>query len=494
MNISLLLYVATLVTAFSCRSAQVSNQETQLKDGPQDQAALQGFNTYCVPCHANFGQAASIRDNGELIKQAITSGSMPIAGSPLRAQFAQHPETKALMLAFLNGPATPPSTDLPLSDVQLPPGFKISLFAKVPRARSLAVDTCEGGQAIVWVGTGGFAAPDTKVYGVIPDPSHTFAKTVKLMGQNFQNPNGVTVIPGTGTLFVAEPDKIIKYTTAKQQLLNDQPLGTGTPVVSNIPISGGTPPQKSHFWKYIRYNATDDRLYYSIGSYSNVHKRDGSFATIMRVKSNGTANEVYAKGVRNSVGFDWSPTTSDFWFTENGRDGLGDNTPADELNRLTNLGEDFGFAYCHAGDIPDPSATIREGKTCSQATAPQMKLAAHTAALGMRFYWNSDQISKLTQAIPSIFTTTFPAQYRGQIFIAEHGSWNSTVPVGARVTWVRLSPDGKTALAYQPFATGFQSANGTRWGRPVDVAPYCDGSLLVSDDKAGAIYRIYYQP
>jgi glucose/arabinose dehydrogenase len=196
------------------------------------------------------------------------------------------------------------------------------------------------------------------------------------------------------------------------------------------------------------------------------------YGTITSIDKNGMGRKIYASGIRNTVGFDWHPVTHELWFTENGRDNLGDNVPADELNLASHAGMNFGYPYCHAGDILDPD--LGKGKNCADYTPPAQKLGPHVAALGMRFY-----TGKL-----------FPQKYLNQIFIAEHGSWNRTEPLGYRVMTVQV--DKKGAHDYDVFAEGWLQ-NGKPWGRPVDVLNAPDGSLLVSDDLAGVIYKIRYK-
>ena len=213
-------------------------------------------------------------------------------------------------------------------------------------------------------------------------------------------------------------------------------------------------------------------LYVPVGAPCNVCERaDERYATIMRMNPNGSGLEVYASGIRNTVGFDWHPQTGELWFTDNGRDQLGDDVPPDELNYAPKPGMNFGFPYCHGGDIPDPS--FGKDHDCAEFTPPAMKLGPHVASLGMRFYTGS----------------MFPAEYQNQIFIAEHGSWNRTIPIGYRITLVRLQ--GNEAVSYEVFAEGWLQG-GSAWGRPVDVLVMPDGALLVSDDRAGVVYRIHY--
>ena len=214
-------------------------------------------------------------------------------------------------------------------------------------------------------------------------------------------------------------------------------------------------------------------LYVPVGAPCNICEPDPErYAVIMRMKADGTQVQTFARGVRNSVGFDWHPQTRELWFTENGRDQLGDAVPPDELNHAPRAGMHFGYPYCHGGTIADPEFGAK--RACSDFAAPAQKLGPHVATLGMRFYTG----------------TLFPPAYRGQIFIAEHGSWNRSKKIGYRISMVKL--DGSRAVAYEPFITGWLQGE-TAWGRPADVLVLPDGSLLISDDQAGAIYRVGYQ-
>jgi len=236
-------------------------------------------------------------------------------------------------------------------------------------------------------------------------------------------------------------------------------------------VSDRFPSDTQHGWKFIAFGP-DGKLYVPVGAPCNICEPDADrYATIMRMNRDGSGLEVYARGVRNSVGFDWDPATGELWFTDNGRDWLGDDAPPDELNRAPKPGMHFGYPYCHGGMIPDPEYGHR--RPCHDFTAPEQNLGPHVASLGMRFYTGK----------------MFPPSYRNQIFIAEHGSWNRSSKIGYRVTLVRLE-NGK-AIAYEPFATGWLQGE-KAWGRPADVLVMADGSLLVSDDYAGAIYRISY--
>jgi glucose/arabinose dehydrogenase len=273
-------------------------------------------------------------------------------------------------------------------------------------------------------------------------------------------PNGVAF--RDGALFVAEVSRVRRYDGIEARL-KDPP----NPAVVNDTF----PRDTHHGWKFIRFGP-DGYLYVPVGAPCNVcEEKDPRYASIMRLKPDGTGLELFAGGVRNTVGFDWHPETKELWFTDNGRDWLGDDRPPDELNRAPRKGMHFGFPYLHGKNVRDPEFG---GKAAGRAlTPPEMELGAHVASLGMRFYTGS----------------MFPAEYRNQIFIAEHGSWNRSSPVGYRISLVRLK--GGRAASYETFAQGWLKGR-SAWGRPVDVLVMPDGALLVSDDKAGAIYRISY--
>ena len=236
-------------------------------------------------------------------------------------------------------------------------------------------------------------------------------------------------------------------------------------------VNDGLPTDGHHGWKFIRFGP-GGLLHVPVGAPCNTCDAGDPYATIGRLDPGGGFT-IVARGVRNTVGFDWHPETGELWFTDNGRDWLGDDSPPDELNRLSAEGQHFGYPYCHGSDTPDPQFGARRG--CGEFVAPAQDLGPHVAALGMRFYTGA----------------MFPEEYRNQIFIAEHGSWNRSRKIGYRVTLVRL--DGDEAVAYEPFAEGWLQGESS-WGRPVDVLVMPDGALLVSDDRAGLVYRITYSP
>jgi glucose/arabinose dehydrogenase len=342
-----------------------------------------------------------------------------------------------------------------LDGIRLPSGFTIEAYAaNVPGARSMALSPT----GTLFVGTREVGT----VYAVVDRDGDKRADEVIPIARGLNMPNGVAY--RNGSLYVAEVSRVLRYDKIESRL-NDPPR----PVVVNDRFPG----DRAHGWKFIRFGP-DGMLYVPVGAPCNVClRREPQYATIMRMDPEDKRLEIFAKGVRNSVGFDWHPRTKELWFTDNGRDWMGDNVPPDELNYAPRKGLNFGFPYCHGGTIPDP--VFGAMKPCSEFTPPAMRLGPHVAALGMRFY-----TGKL-----------FPPQYHNQIFIAEHGSWNRSVPIGYRITLVRLK-NGK-ASSYEVFADGWLEGDAA-WGRPVDLEILPDGSLLVSDDRAGAIYRIGYNP
>lgn len=341
-----------------------------------------------------------------------------------------------------------PLAQASLGDIRLPPGFVIEEYADVPKARSLAL----GDRGTLFVST----RKGRSVYAVVENEDGS-TRTIELL-DGMSTPNGIAF--HDGDLYVAEIDTVYRFADIEDNL-DSVPRGE----VLDIDL----PSDRSHGWRYIAFGP-DGKLYISIGAPCNVCDRFG-YAEIIRVNTDGSGRETYASGVRNSVGFTWHPQTGELWFTDNGRDMMGDDIPPCELNRAPRQGLHFGFPYCHGGDIPDPE--FGKGRDCANYTPPARKLGAHVAPLGLRFYTGE----------------MFPPEYRGQVFIAEHGSWNRSKKIGYRVMLVRL--DGNNVVSYEPFAEGW--LQGEQYsGRPVDLIVKDDGSLLVSDDYAGKIYRIRY--
>jgi len=339
----------------------------------------------------------------------------------------------------------------PLNLIRLPAGFEIDLFASNVRgARSLALGS--GGTVFVGTRKAGnvYALCDTNLDGRA-DKSYTIATGLNM-------PNGVAFY--RGNLYVAEVSRVLRFDRIEERL--------GERLRPTV-VRDDFPTDTHHGWKFIAFGP-DGLLYVPVGAPCNACTRsDARYASIMRMNADGSDLEVFASGVRNTVGFDWHPDTGELWFTDNGRDLLGDDLPPDELNRARQSGLHFGFPFCHAGDILDLG--LGQGRSCDEFEPPAQKLGPHVAALGMRFYTGD----------------AFPEAYRGQIFVAEHGSWNRSTPLGYRLSVVRLA--GAKAQSYETFAEGWLTEEGP-WGRPVDVLVMPDGALLVSDDYADAIYRI----
>jgi glucose/arabinose dehydrogenase len=399
---------------------------------------------------------------------------------------------------------------LPLEKIKLPPGFEISVFAdNVPNARAMA----RGDKGTLFVGS----MRAGRVYAIRIRDNKAVETLTIASGLNL--PVGVAF--RNGALYVSDVDRILRYDNIETNLANPP-----QPAV----VSDRFPPETHHGWKFIAFGP-DGMLYVPVGAPCNICDPDGNrYANIMRLRvdqntggapasreqgsrlrdaigresgaapssagvasasgvtsphvgpllhaspapvpPSGGAPEVFARGVRNSVGFDWHPETKELWFTDNGRDWLGDDKPDCELNHAPRANMHFGFPYCHSGDISDPE--FGHLRKCPEFTPPVVKLGPHVAPLGMRFYTGS----------------MFPAEYRNNIFIAEHGSWNRSRKIGYRIKRVALS--GDKPVKHEVFAEGWLQGQ-TAWGRPVDVLVMPDGALLVSDDHAGAIYRISYR-
>ncbi|MFN3716715.1 MAG: PQQ-dependent sugar dehydrogenase [Thiobacillus sp.] len=335
---------------------------------------------------------------------------------------------------------------LPLDRLRLPPGFSIEVFAEVPNARQMALGTRHLFAGSMRAG---------KVYAV---PLAAPRKPAVLV-EGLNMPVGVAL--RDGDLYVSAVSRILRVPDVERN------LGRARIEV----VTDAYPRDIHHGWKFIAFGP-DGRLYVPVGAPCNICDPDPDrYAIITALDTKTGRVETVARGVRNSVGFDWQPGTNTLWFTDNGRDWLGDDAPPDELNRLTQTGQHFGYPYCHGGMIADPE--FGRKRHCAEFVPPVQNLGAHVAALGMRFYTGA----------------TFPARYRGAVFIAEHGSWNRSSKSGYRVSVVRLE-QGR-AVSYEPFVEGW-SENESAWGRPADVLVMPDGSLLVSDDMAGVIYRVRY--
>jgi glucose/arabinose dehydrogenase len=344
-----------------------------------------------------------------------------------------------------------PTAAAELDELTLPPGFRIAVYAAdVPNARQMAL----GPPGVVFVGS----RSEGKVYAVVDrDGGH---RTVHVLASGLNMPSGVAF--RDGALYVAAVNRVLRFRDVARD-----PAHPPKPEI----VTDAYPSDAHHGWKFIAFGP-DGRLYVPVGAPCNICAPPGPLhATITRLDLAGGRPEVVARGVRNSVGFDFDPATGDLWFTDNGRDWLGDDQPPDELNHLTKVGEHFGFPFCHGSGLRDPEHNA--GHACSEFTPPARELGPHVASIGMRFYTGR----------------MFPDKYRGGVFIAEHGSWNRSTPIGYRVSFVKI--ENGRATSYEPFAAGWLKG-GAASGRPADVLVMPDGALLVSDDKAGRIYRITY--
>lgn len=343
--------------------------------------------------------------------------------------------------------------DPELSKIKLPDGFTISFYASdVKGARSMIM----GDKGTLFVGS----RDAGNVYALVDADKNHSAETIHIIASGLNSPNGMAF--RNGSLYVAEINRILRYDDIENRLQNPP-----EPVV----IVDNYPAEKHHGWKYIAFGP-DDKLYIPVGAPCNICLSEEIFASITRINPDGSDFEIFAHGIRNTVGFDWHPLTGELWFTDNGRDMMGDDIPPDELNHAPEKDMHFGYPFCHGNDVKDPQ--FGDQRSCKEFVPPAINLGPHVAALGMKFYTGN----------------MFPDQYKNQIFIAEHGSWNRSKPIGYRITQVTL--DGNKAVSYTPFAEGWLQGN-SAWGRPVDVLVMPDGSLLVSDDHADAIYRISYK-
>ncbi|MBL7849052.1 MAG: sorbosone dehydrogenase family protein [Cyclobacteriaceae bacterium] len=350
---------------------------------------------------------------------------------------------------------TDASAKLPLNTIKMPAGFSIAVYAEVEDARSMAMSP--GGT--LFVGNKG----EDKVYAIRDTNGDKVADKKWVLATGLNMPNGVAF--KDGALYVAENSVISKWDNIESKLANP-----GKPTV----IYDKYPTEAHHGWKYIAFGP-DGKLYVPVGAPCNIcESKDPIYASITRMNADGSGLEVFANGVRNTVGFTWHPVTKEIWFTDNNRDSMGDDLPPCELNTAPKAGMHFGYPYCHAGVIKDPE--FGKKRPCSDFTAPAQQLGAHVAPLGLKFYTGA----------------MFPEAYRGHLFIAEHGSWDRSKKVGYKVSLVKV--ENNKVVSYEPFITGWLD-EGTQkaWGRPVDVLLLEDGSMLVSDDRAGVIYRITYK-
>jgi glucose/arabinose dehydrogenase len=353
-------------------------------------------------------------------------------------------------------PVTPPplaaaADKVPVDKLKVPKGFKVEVYASgIPNARSLRL----GDKGTVFVSNRTL----DKIYAIVDKGGK---REVKVIAKDLYRPNGIAL--HDGTLYIAELSQISKIEKIEDNLDN-----TPKPTV----IYSDLPKDEPHGWKYLTVGP-DNKLYFNVGAPCNICMPPPTHAQIRRINLDGSGAEVVARGTRQIVGMDWHPTLKQLYFTENARDWLSEELPNDKLNRLTQPGKDnFGYPYCHQGNIPDPE--FGWGHSCDEFTKPVALLGPHAAPLGIKFYTGN----------------AFPAEYRGQAFIARHGSWNKSKKIGGDIVVAKLNKDG-TLKSLDPFLTGFIQDN-NYVGRPVDLLVMKDGSLLISDDYAGAIYRVSY--
>ena len=350
-----------------------------------------------------------------------------------------------------------------LEKIVLPDGFKIEIYASdVENARSMTVSP----SGTVFVGN----RKSDNVFALIDENNDGKVDKKYLITDKLKNmPNGVAF--HEGDLYVAEVNKIwvFKDIENKLKLIDENGFYPEDPIL----ITDDFPSDKHHGWKYIAIGP-DNKLYVPVGAPCNIcESRDEIYSTITRMDLDGSNREIYARGVRNTVGFTWNKETGEMWFTDNGRDMLGDNYPPCELNKVTKPDQHYGYPYCHGGDISDPEFGSKYA--CEDFIKPMQNLGPHVAPLGLKFY-DGDM---------------FPEEYKGDIFIAEHGSWNRTKKIGYRITRVKIK-DNKS-VGYEPFISGWLEKDiNDAWGRPVDVVILEDGSMLISDDYANVIYRVTY--
>ena len=487
----LLIFAGSALSGCKTRFRVENNLRGAAASPRPDTETMTAFARYCSGCHAAYGPRDGQVDGDAAWKNihldakeiasrldwdtAAQDHMMPPPGSNEQVDLSNAPNDRQKMLAAVTavsrGDLAP---DLPLDQIKLQPGFKISVWAKVPGARSMTL----GDDGTVYVGSGGLGGRHKKVYAVQDLDGNGSGESVTVI-RDFEvsDPQDSLAVPNgvafrDGKLYVGLIDRIVRFDGIASNFSQNP-----KPAVEMVRF----PEEMRHGWKFIGFGP-DGRLYVPVGADGNMTTDPDQFGLIYRLSSDMTRKEIFAKGVRNSVGFDWHPQTGELWFTDNGRDNLvintqgSDDIPPDELNRAPQSGLNFGHPFCHAGTIADPDPEYARLGACADAVPPVQNLLPHAAALGMRFYTGK----------------SYPQEFRNQILIAEHGSWNRSTRIGYRVSLVRL--EGNRSTSYEDFASGWLTPEGDRWGRPVDVQVAPDGAVLVSDDMAGVIYRIAYQP
>ena len=350
-----------------------------------------------------------------------------------------------------------------LDFISAPKGFNVEVFSdQVPGARQMAMSP----SGVIYVGTRR-SGEEGAVYAVVDQDQDFIADTVYTIITGLRMPNGVAY--RNGSLYVAATSEVLRFDDIDNNLENPP---------KPVTIVDDYPTDSRHGWKYIAFGP-DDKLYIPVGAPCNICNNEVEnpiYASLTRMDADGSNREIIAQGIRNTVGFTWHPETGNLWFTDNGRDWMGDDIPPCELNELTETGQHFGYPYLHGNDVWDPEFGQSESVKSKDFKTPVQELGPHVAPLDILFYTGD----------------MFPAEYKNHALIAEHGSWNRTEKIGYRITKVTFNESGE-ATSYEPFISGWLQGEEEILGRPVAFLQMNDGSLLVSDDHAGAIYRITYQ-
>lgn len=412
------------------------------------------FRSSARPWHARSMLLALAMVAGCAFAQTPAPTISPVvtAPVPLAWQQGRAPDQAGSTLAPLAGKLTvTPPEQIPLDRLKVPAGFKVELWAHgLPGGRAMA--RADNGK--LYVGTRGIG----RVYEITDNGSQ---RSVRVVVDRLTQPAGV--VTRGNTLYVFAIDKVLRF---------DDIATNPSAAPVDMTAAFKLPPEPHHNWKYVAFGP-DGKLYVPFGAPCNICLPGEEYAQIRRYNADGSGMEVIARGVRNTVGFDWHPVTRELWFTDHGRDWMGDDTPDDELNRMSSAGQNFGFPFCHASGVADRD--IRKANPCEGVTLPVADMGPHAAVMGLRFYTGN----------------MFPAEYRNAMFIARKGSWNRTKKLGFDVVAVTADADGRSAKV-TPFMTGFLNADDSFNGRPAYIHQQPDGSLLISDEQLGAIYRVSY--
>ena len=387
------------------------------------------------------------------VAAAPAAATAPAAPPPPAWQQGRSAEYANSRLAPVPGKMTATAAgEIPLANYKLPPGFKAEVWATgLVGGRAMV----RGDSGKVYVGTRGIG----RVYEVTDSGGQ---REVRVVVDKLTQPSGVAM--RGGSLYVFAIDKVLRYDG-----IESRPTAQAVDMTAAFKL----PPEQHHNWKYVAFGP-DGKLYVPFGAPCNICTPGDEYAQIRRYNADGSGMEVVARGVRNTQGFDWHPETREMWFTDHGRDWMGDDTPEDELNRMPRAGLNFGFPHCHANGVPDKD--IQKSDPCGGVTLPVQTVGPHAAVMGMHFYTGS----------------MFPPEYRNTMFVARKGSWNRTKKFGYDVITVKADADGKNPKM-TPFMTGFLDSTTEAFsGRPTYFLQMPDGSLLVSDEQLGAIYRISY--